>query len=188
MLAALDRLDPVRVEGTLQFKHVIFLHRGVQMANLFLKLTDVEGESLDDTHGGEIELQSWSWGESQTGTMSSGGGGGSPQMHIQDLSVSKYMDKSSTTLGKFCANGKHVDEGILTVRKAGEDPQEFLIITMNDIVISSYQTGSGGDALPMESLSLNFATVKVEYKPQKADGTLDAGVEFTVDIKANKVT
>jgi len=158
------------------------------MANLFLKLTDVDGESQDDTHSGEIEIQSWSWGESQSGTMSSGGGGGSPQMNIQDMSVSKYMDKSSATLAKFCANGKHVDEGILTVRKAGEDPQEFLIITMNDIVISSYQTGSGGDALPMESLSLNFAQVKMEYKPQKEDGSLDAGIEMTIDVKANKVT
>lgn len=159
------------------------------MANIFLKLTDVEAESQDSSHGGEIEVQSWSWGLSQSGTMSSGGGGGSPQMHVQDLSFTKFVDKASPTLQKFCANGKHVDEGVLTIRKAGETPQEFMIITMNDLIVSSGQTGgSGNDSQMIESYSLNFAKVKVEYKPQKEDGTLDAAVEFTIDIKANEVT
>jgi type VI secretion system secreted protein Hcp len=159
------------------------------MANVFLKLTDVTAESQDQTHAEEIEVQSWSWGVSQSGTMHAGTGGGSPAMHVQDLSFTKFVDKASPVLMKFCANGKHIDEGILTIRKAGEDPQEFLIITMKHIIVSSGQTGgSGNDPQMIESYSLNFGEIHLEYMPQKEDGTLDAAVEFTIDIPANSVT
>ena len=38
----------------------------------------------------------------------------------------------------------------------------------------------------MESVSLAFAKVDLEYKPQKPDGSLDAGIHFKYDIKGNK--
>ena len=31
-----------------------------------------------------------------------------------------------------------------------------------------------------------FAKVDFEYKPQKSDGSLDVGIHFKYDIKANK--
>jgi type VI secretion system secreted protein Hcp len=56
---------------------------------------------------------------------------------------------------------------------------------MNDILITSVQP-SGSSEHPMESVSMNFSKIILEYKPQKEDGTLDAGLFFKYDVKQNK--
>ena len=55
-------------------------------------------------------------------------------------------------------------------------------------LISSYQTGGseGSNAVPTDQVSFNFAKIDVTYKPQKADGSLDAGIHFKYDLKAQK--
>ena len=73
----------------------------------FLKLGDIKGEARDHVHQDSIDVLAWSWGMAQSGTMSLGGGGGSGKVAIQDLSITKYVDTSSTNLYLKCANGKH---------------------------------------------------------------------------------
>ena len=86
-----------------------------------------------------------------------------------------------------CASGQHIKEATLVVRKAGGDQQEYLKIKINDILISSYQVGLSvtGDIHPSEQVSFNFSKIQNDYRPQKADGTLDAAVTFSWDVKAN---
>jgi type VI secretion system secreted protein Hcp len=150
-----------------------------------LKLGDIKGESKDATHKGEIDVLSWSWGVSQTGSMGHGGGGGAGKANFADLSIMHALDKASPVLMTKCATGEHIKEATLVSRKAGKGQQEYLIIKMNDILITSVQP-SGSSEHPMESVSMQFAKIDVEYKPQKEDGALDAGVHFKYDIKANK--
>ena len=89
-------------------------------------------------------------------------------------------------LMKLCATGEHVDEAVLTIRKSGTDLQEFIVITMGKVFVSQVSpSGQDGGGDIYEGVSLQFATVKFEYKPQKEDGSLDAGVIFDYDIKAN---
>ena len=153
--------------------------------DVFLKLGDIKGESKDSKHAGEIDVLSWSWGVSQTGTMAHGGGGGAGKANFSDLNIMHALDKASPVLMSKCATGEHIKEATLVSRKAGKGQQEYLIIKMNDILITSVQP-SGSSEHPMESVSMNFAKVNMEYKPQKEDGTLDAGLHFKYDIKANK--
>jgi type VI secretion system secreted protein Hcp len=152
----------------------------------FLKLGDIKGEARDHAHPDEIDVLAWSWGMAQSGTMSLGGGGGSGKVNIQDLSVTKFVDTSTTNLFLKCANGKHYPEALLTVRKAGENPVEYVKITMTDVMISNISTGgSGSEDRVTENVSLNFAKVKVEYTPQNADGSAAATMEMNWDIEAN---
>jgi type VI secretion system secreted protein Hcp len=153
--------------------------------DVFLKLGDIKGESKDSAHAGEIDVLSWSWGVSQTGSMSAGGGGGAGKANFNDLSFMHSLDKSSPVLMKACATGEHIKDGVLVSRKAGKGQQEYLIVKMTDILVTSVQP-SGSSEHPMESVSMQFAKVDLEYKPQKQDGTLDAGLHFVYDIKANK--
>jgi type VI secretion system secreted protein Hcp len=116
-----------------------------------------------------------------------GGGGGSGKVNVSDLTVTKYVDKSSTDLMLFCCNGKHISEASLTVRKAGENPLEYLKIKMSDCLVSAVQTGgSGGDDRLTENLSLNFAKAEVEYTAQKPDGSGDAAMTMGWDIAKNE--
>jgi len=156
--------------------------------DMFLKLEGIDGESQDAKHGKEIDVLAWSWGMSQSGTTHMGAGGGAGKVNVQDISVTKYLDKSSTNLMNYCATGKHIKEAKLVVRKAGSSPLEYVIITMTDVLVSSISTGgSGGEDRLTENLSLNFGAYKVEYTPQKADGSGDAKLETGFDIAANEV-
>lgn len=155
--------------------------------DMFLKIEGIKGESADDKHKEEIDVLSWSWGASQSGTMHTGGGGGAGKANFQDISVTKWVDKSSHALLKAVSVGQHLKSALLTVRKAGENPLEYLKITMNDCLISSVSTGgSGGEDRLTENITINFGNFAYEYTPQKEDGSGDAVLPFGFDIKANK--
>jgi type VI secretion system secreted protein Hcp len=154
-------------------------------SDIFAKFGDIKGESLDSKHKDEVEVLSWSWGVNQTGTMAPGGGGGAGKASFNDFNFTHNIDKASPVLLKACATGEHIKEATITVRKAGKGEQEFLIIKMNDIIITSVAPSGAGDATA-ENVALKCAIVDLEYKPQKADGSLDAGVHFKYDIKGNK--
>jgi type VI secretion system secreted protein Hcp len=158
------------------------------ISDIHLKLGDIKGESTDDKHKDEIDVESWSWGASNPGSMASGGGGGTGKVSFSDLTFVHRVDKASPNLWKACATGEHIKEATLSSAKQGKGPQDFLIVKLNDVLITSVSVaGSGGaGSVPMENVSVQFAKVDVEYKPQKADGSLDAGVHFKYDIKANK--
>lgn len=154
----------------------------------FLKIDGIDGESQDSAHADEIQLQSWSFGETQAGGMGQGGGGGAGKVSMQDFHFVMEVNKASPMLFLACASGKHIDSAVLTCRKAGEDAQEFLIWTFTDLLISSYQTGgSGGSSiLPQDQISFNFAHVQVEYKEQQAGGGLGGAVTAGWNLKENK--
>lgn len=154
----------------------------------FLKIDGVDGESGDHKHKAEIELESWSWGETNAGTGRSGGGSGAGKVSMQDFHFVMKANKASPKLMLACANGEHIKKAILTCRKAGKEQQEFLKVTLSDLLVSSYQTGGSGhsDIIPTDQISMNFAKIEFEYKEQKADGSLGAAVKTGYDVKANK--
>jgi type VI secretion system secreted protein Hcp len=156
-------------------------------SDIFAKIGDIKGESLDAKHKGEVEVLSWSWGVSQTGSIVGGGGGGEGKASFNDFAFTHHIDKASPSLLKACATGEHIKEATITVRKAGKGQQEFLIIKMNDILITSVNPSVSSDAkVTAESVALQFAKIDLEYKPQKKDGSLDVGIHFKYDIKGNK--
>ncbi len=156
--------------------------------DMFIKIGDIEGESRDHAHGKEIDVLSFSWGMSQSGTMHMGGGGGSGKASVQDLSFTKYVDASTHALMLACCNGKHHDKATMVVRKAGENPLEYLKIEMTDVLVTSVSTGgSGGEDRLTENVSLNFAKVKVEYQPQDKAGKKEGGAKtMEWNIEENK--
>lgn len=155
--------------------------------DMFLGIDGIDGESADGTFENKIDICSWHWGMSQSGTTHMGPGAGAGKVSVSDMVIDKYIDKSSPVLMKYCAKGTHISECELTVRKAGDTPLEYIKITMNDCIISEIQTGGTGDEdRLMETVRLNFAKHKVVYTPQKADGSGDAAVESTWDTAANQ--
>jgi type VI secretion system secreted protein Hcp len=156
-------------------------------SDIFAKLGDIKGESLDDKHKGEIEVLSYSWGVTNPGSLGSGGGGGTGKATFQDLSIVHKIDKASPNLLKACATGQHLKQATITFRKAGKGQQEFLIIKMNDVVVTGVVQGAAnGETAGSETINLEFAKVDWEYKPQNPNGSLDAGIHFKFDLKAHK--
>jgi type VI secretion system secreted protein Hcp len=155
--------------------------------DMFIKIEPkLEGESKDKTHKGEIDILAWSWGMSQSGTTHMGSGGGAGKVNVQDLSFTKWVDKSTPDLMLACATGKHFDKATLVMRKAGDKPLEYLTITMEDLMVVAISTGgSGGEDRLTENVVLNFAKVKVDYVEQTDTGGTGAKPSMTWDIAAN---
>jgi len=154
----------------------------------FLKIDGIPGESSDSKHKGEIDVEQWSWGEANAGNMAHGGGGGAGKVQMQDFNFVMRENKASPLLMLACAQGQHIKSAQLTCRKAGTDQQEFLTIKFTDLLVSSFATGgsANGDVVPVDQISLNFAKIEYEYKPQKADGTLDSPAKAGWDLKLNQ--
>lgn len=157
------------------------------LVDYFLKIKGIDGESHDAKHKNEIDVESWSWGQTQGGTGHAGGGHGAGKVQMQDFHFVMKASKASPKLFLACASGEHLGEALLTCRKAGKDQQEYLQIKMTDVMVSSYQTGgSHGDVVPTDQVSFNFAKIEWEYKEQKADGSLGGSTKAGWNAKENK--
>jgi type VI secretion system secreted protein Hcp len=153
-------------------------------ADIFAKIGDIKGESFDDKHKDEIEVLSYSWGVTSNQVT---GGGGAGKANFQDLLITHHVDKASPQLMRACAVGEHLKEATITQRKAGKGQQEFLVIKLNDIIITGVASSTSEDHPSAETVTLAFLKVAFEYRPQKPDGSIDAGVHFKYDIKSGKV-
>jgi len=155
----------------------------------FIKIDGIKGEAADSKHKEEIEVFSFSWGESQSGSHVTGGGGGAGKVSVQDFHFTKKTDKASGNLMSFCATGKHIKEVNFAVRKAGGEQLDFLKIKFTDVLVSSYQTSGSSDSkddVPMESISLNFTKIEYDYQEQGADGKAKGGpVKGSWNVKTN---
>ncbi len=183
-------------------KHLFSIHRALATLALaaclpcqaasdyFLKIDGIDGESTDEQHPAEIEIQSFSWGMSNSGTFSGGtGGGGAGKVSMQDFHFTRRLDKASPLLMLACATGQHIPNAILVCRKSGGDgkPVEYYTVTLSDLIVSSVSTGgSSDDGVPTESFSLNFAKIEWKYVPVSADGGAGEPVRAGFDLRLNE--
>lgn len=152
----------------------------------FLKLDGIKGESQDRNHPDEIEVFSFSWGVTQSGTSATGGGGGAGKASFQDLHFVSAVHKGSPSLMLSCATGQHIKSGLLTVRKAGSQAFDFLKIKLEDVLVSSYLPAASTEDTPSEEVSLNFAKIEFDYQLQRADGAAGDLFSAVFDRVANK--
>lgn len=154
-------------------------------SDFLLELDGIKGESTDKAHPGTIEILSYSWGVTNTGTAigDGGSGGGAGRAVFQDVQFSKHGDSTSPQLFLRCASGEHIKKAVLYVRKSGEKLQDVFRLTLEDCLVTSYQVDGGGDALPTDSFSLNFA--KITHTHIAANGReTSAGWDLKKNTKA----
>jgi type VI secretion system secreted protein Hcp len=155
-------------------------------ADCFLLLDGIKGESADDKHKGEIDIESFSWGLAQSGSGNRGSGSGTGKVEVNDIHITKQVDKSSPTLQLSCASGKHIAKGKISVRKAGGDnPLDYLTFDLEGVFISSYQIGHSSGNVPSETIALNFVKVKTEYWTQSDKGAKGENANFAWDVAKN---
>lgn len=152
--------------------------------DIFAKIGDIKGESQDAKHKDEIEVHSFSWGVTSA-VAAVGAGSGVGKASFKDIVLVHGVDKASPALMRACALGAHLKDATIVERKAGKGQQEFLIVKLNDVIVTGVQSSTDTQAAT-EIVNLAFSKVEVEYRTQKPDGSLDAPVRFGYDVKANK--
>lgn len=158
------------------------------VVDYFLEIDGIKGESTDSKHKDHIDIESWSFSESNAGDSSARGGGGAGKVHMSDMHFVSRYSKASPMLFLSCATGEHLKKATLTCRKAGGKQEEYLKVILSDLLVSSYNSGGSaqGDVLPVDQFSINFAKIEWNYSPQDATGKLGSPVKTGYDVKANK--
>lgn len=138
----------------------------------------LKGESTDARHQGwhevsSVQLEPVRSAATRIGSATGGAGSGRAsegKVSVHDIIVTKHTDSSSPKLMLFCANGAHIKDAKISMRKAGGTPQEYLVIMLTDVVVSRYQTGgtAHGGEVGTETFTLNAMDATVEYTPTPA--------------------
>jgi type VI secretion system secreted protein Hcp len=166
------------------------------LADYFLKIEGVEGESPDQAYPGLIQLQSWQWAEENSGRWGFGSGGGAGKVEMKDFEFRMVSNKASPKLFLMCATGDHISQAQLICRKSGAGQQDFMIVTFSNCLVSSFRTlgnvprnvMSGEKdvfVLPVDEIKINFARIELEYREQRNDGTMGAVIKAGYDLKLN---
>ena len=151
---------------------------------MFLKIDGIDGESGDAKHKGEIEIESFSWGASDPGTV--GGGGSTGRVTMEDFTFTTPATRASPKLFLACVERRRIKTALLTVRRSGGQQHDFLKVTMSDVQIASWKQASGAE-LPMDQVSMHFGKVQIAYTGQRADGTPGDTVAAGWDSKNTKI-
>jgi type VI secretion system secreted protein Hcp len=155
--------------------------------DITLKLTNIEGESKKSGYEKQIDIYDFKFGVSQAASSSEGSGGGSAKSDCKDLVVTKLIDKSTPIIFLQSATGTHIAEAVMTVRKAGGQALDYLVVTLKDVIVTNVATGGKSeDERVLEEISLSYAKISIQYKAQNADGTAGATIQKNYDLEMNK--
>ena len=148
----------------------------MSQSDYFLKIDGIEGESKDEKFPKWIEIYSFSWGHTNASSFSYGTGGGKGKVSFEDLKFTAEANSASPSIAIACATGQHIAWAELDVRKGGDTPQVFYKIKLTDVLVSSFQSGAhkGGNVIPQDSFTLNFAKIEYQYGAQNEKGKVPA--------------
>jgi type VI secretion system secreted protein Hcp len=157
--------------------------------DMFLKLDGITGEADNPAHQGEIQIESFSWGVSQTGAFSSGGGGGAGKVSIQDFHFFKYIDSSTPDLFLACLSGRAIPKATFSIRQQADNAFDYFTVVLTNVHITGMNqngTATDADGSPLDNIALNFTKIEWTYTPKTAEGTAGTPVKGGWDLKANK--
>lgn len=170
---------------------LVFAPAAFAASDYFLKIDGIDGESKDAAHKGQIEVMSWSWGASNSGSLSGGAAGGasSGRAKQKPLMITKTVDKATPLLFKACASGQHIKNATLSVRNSAtkEDgspltSEPYLVYTFEDVFCTEFTNSA--DPL-LEEVSLQYGKVKMEYRQADERGKLMSAIKSGWDFVRN---
>jgi type VI secretion system secreted protein Hcp len=178
-LAALALLAAAVVNNPMEEAHA----QGATGVNYFLEIDGIEGASTDDRRLGQIEIESWSWGESNPRSPVSRSTG---KVAMKDFTFTMKTSKASPKLFLACAKGKIIPSATLTATNSSG--QDYIVWELKEVIVSSYKPASSGsgDTVPTESMSLNFEKIIFTYTPQNPDGSLGAPIRAGWNRETNR--
>ena len=140
--------------------------------------TKLNGESIEPGHANEIDLYSYSQGDSRCATCNT--------TNVSDFNIMTKFTGATVSFKKLSLNGtKLTSVDVTFIRPSGSFI--FLKIHMENVLVTSVQESgsSGGDSTPTVSVSLAADRIAWQYTLQKGDGTAGAKTSYGWDVVNN---
>jgi type VI secretion system secreted protein Hcp len=149
----------------------------------FLDIPSIPGESVDAKHPGQIVIDKFEFGVQSNCVVDSNGEGLQvSRSFMPGMSIELRASAASPKLFLACAKGSHIPQAVITGRKAGGNQQDYLTITLSDVLVTSYATagspssGEGDDFIPREGIELLYGQIVVKYQQQDKNGPVGKAV------------
>ena len=160
------------------------------MIQIHLLLEGIDGETADDSYRGGIDVLKYKWGavNRNNSTAPHAARGGVPA-YVNELSLNKYVDSSSSDLLRTLVLSEHIPRGTLVVRRGKNrsgDSHDYLTFKMNNIMVSSIDMEvSDGELVLTEAIILNFSEFEFQYYKLDEDGSAQPTTSFRFDMAEN---
>lgn len=156
-------------------------------AQIYIEFGGIKGESSFKPFPSSTEISSMSWGAKNGATLSGGGAGARVEkVQVSELVITKPRGSISSALQMLVFNGKSIPKAEIRFYKQGPGAQNpYLTITMENVLITSWQISSDARDTPMETFSLVFGKFKTEDATQKVDGTMEKQSPVGWDLQKN---
>jgi len=152
-------------------------------AAVFIKIGDIKGESMAEGHMEEIDVLSWSWGVTRPLTGETGSTRTRGSAEVQDLVITKVLDKSTPKLFEACVNGNVISDATLVIERSSETGGafKFFEIKITNVMITSDSLAGATEVI--ENVSMNFEIVDMTYTVQNPDGSAAGKVEMSYSVE-----
>jgi type VI secretion system secreted protein Hcp len=155
--------------------------------DFYLTMDGVQGESQHEKYKNYIQLQSWSWGATNSSSVAGTGGSGSGWADLSDFSCMVYFDKSTPKFFKSICKGDHIAKGTMNCVKAGGDGKPYLKVDFTEIFITGLQMSASSEH-PAVSLSFTYNEISIDYSVQDDKGNLQSTGAVKYSTKEHKTT
>ena len=153
---------------------------------LFIKFDGVDGEAQDKDHKGWSDILSFSWGLHKAGAGATGQTRRRGVATVEDVVCTKEYDKASPKLAESVCTGKVFPKvEIHDTATYAESRATFLKYELKNVLVTSHNVSGagGGDAVPTETMSLNFEEIKQCYVEYDSKGGKKGNVEMTWKVE-----
>lgn len=153
----------------------------------YIKFDGVDGEAQDKDHKGWSDLMSFS----QPIHKPMGGATGATRRRgdvvLEDILVTKELDKASPKLGEAVCKGKVFPKVEIHVTASYTDAgrQTYYAYELKNVQVVSYTISGSGQAedVPMEEMSFNFEEIKVTYTECDSAGKKKGNIEYSWKVE-----
>lgn len=156
----------------------------------YIKFDGVEGEAQDTGHKNWSDILAFSQGIQQPGSSATGATRRRGDVIMEDIHVTKEMDKASPKIAESMCKGKVFPkvEIHLTASYTDAGRVTYFAYDLKNVLVTSYAIAGSGQSedVPTEDFSLNFEEIKVTYNEADNQGKSKGKVEYQWKVEAGE--
>lgn len=159
--------------------------------SIYMKLPNITGHVTTKDYEGWIELTNLDFSAKRNITTKVGQqtDRDSSAPRINEMTMTKNVDKSSPFLFEALLNGTSMDTVTIAICKNGSDAKISSQYILHNAMVSYYEEQVDGNSKSggQDFLNLNFTKIEKRYTPYNSQGKAEAAVSAGYDLSTAKV-
>ena len=152
----------------------------------YIKFDGIDGEVIEKDHDKWTELRDFSLNFHKSGGGSTGATRNAGSTIFEPMSISKFVDASTSKLLELVAGNKKVKVKVHLTTSTDKGDQVYLAYELTNVMVTGLSTNGDGSVRAYERLTLDYTEIKVEYFPIADDGVRGGAMVFAWNVNTNK--